>query len=418
MFPAVIALFIFALFWGSRVYLVFPAVSLSNILFPFVVMSLAVLFGARKHAKEIWVIVFALFTYPILAFTHVVFFHNPEQLKDLFYTVQVPILFLCTYTLASVYYTKGEQALYLSKLFKYGKWTYYLIAAAVVFQFLGILGIVPRIWEREVHEGIFTITGPYSNPNNLAAIFFLMFGFLLFLGDHLGIKEGKKRLILTCIVILLLTLSRSILLFFILFYYFWLLHKQRYLKFVAVSLASVVIFAAGISLLFNLEWVAASSSEHPLLVTNLNRLIAIRNILEGGTDNSSFLRLSSYWYFLQNILDTYSGIGSGGYFQFYQNAEFDIELISQNPHSFWIETAIAYSFWTPLFMLFGIFYMWIQARGSWHSVFTIMALFTVLLANVPSTIIRSPVVWLPLFLVFSIAYWERRTSGNTASPER
>src|SRR5690606_27006857 len=143
------------------------------------------------------------------------------------------------------------------------------------------------------------------------------------------------------------------------------------------------------------------NSSNELFVNSLKRIQSILIILESGisVDDSATLRLKSYIYFLENILDL--GFGSGkinDYFKYSYAADFETELMFQNPHSLIVE--IGYWLGLPGLILFNLALLYLFRYSERKLLlFGVISISTL----IPSSIIGSLVYFILMICAFFVA---------------
>ena len=129
-------------------------------------------------------------------------------------------------------------------------------------------------------------------------------------------------------------------------------------------------------------------------------------------DKSSSYRLDSYIYAIEHFGDTVFGLGTKNYGSFYKAGFGADTLVAYAPHSYFIENAIAFG-WFGLFliacMLLACLFAVLRDRRYQFYGLTTFLLFIVA-SFVPSTLIRLPIIWFPLFFFAQIATQHRAIS--------
>ncbi|AIY64572.1 hypothetical protein OM33_04975 [Pseudoalteromonas piratica] len=379
-----------------------------NLLMPCILILCLYLFPKVGASLAEQSITFALLLYCVAVFVTVLFFHNAEQLKDAFYSLHILLIFIITY------YVVTYSNISFSQFFNWFFCLYIALVLLSILQFLGNLGVVPTIWAEDENtpHGIALVRGPSGNPNNLAVMCMLFFSMLHWQAYRLGKKHAKIVLVGITLVILLLTLSRLAVILFFSYFLFFLVYRKQYVKFLIATTSVLFLLTASFVAIQNLEPVKAENESEVFFARNINRIIAIRDITKTTGSSSSSLRLNSYQYFFENIDRAIFPYGSGNYERFYTNTKFDNSLISKNPHSFIIESTLAFGFIAPLLFAF-IFFMMCKniLKNRNDKFFLLFAGYFLLLINVPSSILRAPVVWMLLFLVYHLCLKKEKTQS-------
>lgn len=392
-------IYTFGLVFGSKVFLITPAASLMNIMF-FVIITLGSLFFVKdKHDIRDLSILFLLALFVISICIATIFYRNSEQIKDTFYAFHIVAIFLIVYTIIK------NKLITRNQLFNFLYYLYLTLICASIVQFLGLIGFGIQLWHEELNleHGIELVKGPFSNPNNLAIICLMFFCMLYWMAEQLSMRKKRVILVIVTAIILLLTLSRLAVLLFILFFYGYLLYQRKYKLFSFLLLVSIIFLIMFITVIFSLEPMKVEAdSEFSFVARNVNRLIAIRDIASSSGNDSSGIRINSYLYFFSNLERATFPYGSGNYSNFYINTKFDSKLISLNPHSYIIEVILAYGAISGFLLLGLLSYMAItnikNTRTDRYFIFFLS--YFLLLTNIPSSVLRMPLIWLFLFLIF------------------
>lgn len=392
-------IYIFGLAFGSKVFLVTPAASLMNVFFPVIIALGSLYFIKQKHDVRDLGVFFLLGAFVISIGITTIFYRNSEQIKDTFYAFHIVAIFLIVYTI-----TKNK-LISRSQLFNFLYYLYLTLILASIVQFLGVIGLGIQLWHEELNldHGIELVKGPFSNPNNLAIICLMFFCNLYWMAEQLSMRKKAVILVVATAIILLLTLSRLAVLLFILFFYGYLLYQRKYKLFSLLLVASALFLIMFVAVIFNLEPMKVETdSEFSFVARNVNRLIAIRDIASSSGNDSSGIRINSYLYFFSNLDRAIFPYGSGNYSNFYINTKFDSKLISLNPHSYIIEVILAYGIISGFLLLGLLSYMAItnikNTRTDRYFIFFLS--YFLLLTNIPSSVLRMPLIWLFLFLIF------------------
>jgi len=387
--------YFFALVFGNKLYIVTPAFSFMNILLPFIILlGMTYLFCSPYFQAHFFFVFILLSLYVLYAMLITFFFRGEEQLKDLFYSFHLVGVLLSTYLLIK------NKIFTQQKVFLFFFWLYQSLIFLSLFQALSTLGVVPQIWSSDIENVKVLMAGPYANPNNLAVICLMFFMYLFWVADILNKPFYKKVLFVSTLVILLVTLSRLALVLFFLFFFFFLLYQKKYKIFIVLSLSLLVTLSSFFTILMNMDMVKQEGGDMTIVTRNVNRLIAIRDLFD-SENSSSDVRMTSYLYFFENLDKASLPVGTGNYSDFYNQATFDTSLISLNPHSFWVEVTLAYGFVAVFILLLMLLYM--ACRAFFYvggSFFLLVVFYFALIVNIPSSILRTPVIWLPLFLVY------------------
>ena len=145
-------------------------------------------------------------------------------------------------------------------------------------------------------------------------------------------------------------------------------------------------------------------SQFPMLERSVSRFeLAIFDL---GMDKSVDYRTEIYTKFLDNFHVILLGYSPRNYAEYFKYDPLSAELGYTNPHSFFIEIYLAFGLFGFLgfiaFLLFSIQQTYRSASYKFSE--KTFYLFTVLLCCwlrwVPSSVLRLPIIWLPMFLIF------------------
>lgn len=218
-------------------------------------------------------------------------------------------------------------------------------------------------------------------------------------------EKSFKLYSLITAVVLLLSLSRSAIVFFIIFlFYRKAIIEKKLSKVLRGCICMFIVI--GITLLSKIDFIEYSSSNSEFVIRNVNRLISIINIAQEGfeSDNSSSMRIDSYLYAAKNLPCHWLGTGAKNYASFYNNASVDLGVLKENPHSFIIEIGISYGIFAIIIFNFLFGYLLFAKKRNLATVekklFFFLLFTTILFSNIPSSVIRLPVLWMPVFFLF------------------
>lgn len=391
-------LYVIGLVFGSRIYFYVPAVSLMNVLLAPLFFSFLYHVATKKFSPSFLRTLLISVFYLILVVIYTVFYLGQEQIKDLVYSVHLVItLLVCTFLFSD---KKPDSQRSVSNFF------YYLLVAvfiSAILQAVSLFGYFPQFWQNEGANGLELglVTGPYANPNNLASVALLFFCFLNWMFDKLGDKKRQRIVAVITFFIIMITLSRLVFVLFFSYYFIYLWYKGHYRKLVINSIVTLFILSISLVAITNVKRISYAEYGKNFVTININRIIAIGDLFNATQNRSSDIRLSSYFYFFENIDKTVWGQGSQNYVSFYKDADFDTSLIEKYPHSYWVESSLAFGIFSPIIISILFLSLLIRGKESANDRYLlIMICYFCLLINIPSSVFRMPVIWLPLFAAF------------------
>ena len=150
--------------------------------------------------------------------------------------------------------------------------------------------------------------------------------------------------------------------------------------------------------------------ENPVISRSAARLYLF--LYDFEDDKSSSYRLDSYLYAINHAGDAVIGFGTKNYEAFYQAAFGEGTVVSYVPHSYLIENMLAFG-WVGLAlivcMLLTCLFAVLSSRTYRFYGMTTFVLF-LMVSFVPSTVIRLPILWFPLFFFTHLVRKERSLS--------
>lgn len=147
---------------------------------------------------------------------------------------------------------------------------------------------------------------------------------------------------------------------------------------------------------------------HNAITINFNRMMSILDFMDGKhqEDHSASYRTETYKYAICHLPFHLFGSGYQNYIEFYKNGEFTDPLVWVNPHSFLIEIGIAYGLPSILSFILFLATLCINMASSTSSkskkrYFYVLMIYTVILSNIPSSILLIPLFWLPICAIYA-----------------
>ncbi|NOZ35752.1 MAG: O-antigen ligase family protein [Chlorobi bacterium] len=243
---------------------------------------------------------------------------------------------------------------------------------------------------------LFVPTAFYTNPNDLSVIVISIYMVLMVLNQ----KSNKRTdLFISLItgVIIFFTLSRLSLLVFILLAMTKFLSK-KYLKRVFILAGIVGLFLLIVS---NIKVPEKSDS---LIDRSIIRANSILNITEQKENKISSLsvRFDIYNIPFKNAEDFIIGKGFNSDEEVINKYKSETNPII-NSHSFFIQSIFYFGWFGFLVLLtFFIFLiMYSVTNSEINKYFLYIIISQMLIINIPSSIIRMPVIWIPFFIIIS-----------------
>ncbi len=185
--------------------------------------------------------------------------------------------------------------------------------------------------------------------------------------------------------------------------FMYLLFSSNYI-WKTITLAATS-FAGVIAL--QIDWQSLLESfanvENPVISRSATRLYLF--LFDFEDDKSSSYRLESYTYALNHFGDAVFGVGTKNYDLFFKDGFGEGTLVAFAPHSYLVENMIAFG-WFGLFLVIGIMLSCLAVflRYSTYRFygFTTLLMF-VMVSFVPSTVIRLPILWFPVFFFMHLS---------------
>ncbi len=372
---------------GSNLYIVNTALSFRNIFFP---LLLILIFGLKnvkisRNQTNLLVPIILFYLIGLLTLFYQSKF-NVDVLKDLFYFSFIPIQFIIILLLGNKY-----QNTFYENIYKLSQFLLYVLFAITIFEVL-----TNKHLPSHNILSLLTPTAFFTNPNDLSVIAISIYVILMTLN-----RRSNKRmdLFISLItgVIIFLTLSRLSLLVFVLL---------ALTKFLSVKYLKRVFLLAGIVGIFLLivSNIKVPEKSESLIDRSIIRMNSILNFTEQKENkiSSVSIRLEIYNIPFKNAEDFIIGKGFNSDEEILNKYKSETNPIV-NSHSFFIQS-IFYFGWFGFLVLLTFFILLILysvTNSGISKYFLYIILSQMLIINIPSSIIRMPVIWIPFFIIIS-----------------
>ncbi len=408
-------IFIFLVFWfftviGSSLYLGSTMLSIRNLLFPFLFFIIYSLrnYKLNKSQSVFFIPLVALFIYGSVT----LFFHgisDIEVIKDYYYFIYIPVLYYCILLLSNKF---NDDFFTIIKWF--GHFLIYFLFAFTLFEFITDIHLPVHAPNRFHIPSAF-----FTNANDLSVIMIQLFMLISVLKKKTDPQWIYTVAFLLTTFIVFVTLSRLALVAFIVISIFIFLSNSFRWKDLIIN--SLVIISTLVYLSTGLPTSKSStttvdrsktrifSMTHPGFgesESDENSDLAISNLnSEGDTVVSSTkVRLDIYKIPFNNPKEFVFGYGFNSdktIIQKFKTLPYKIV----NSHSYFIQLIFYFGWIGFSFMVFFFGSLTVYAFLNFRQLsFFLAVLFVqVLLLNIPSSVMRFPLVWIPFFL--AIAYY-------------
>lgn len=404
---------IFLIFWfftliGSNLYLGISMFSIRNLLYPgiFILIYLLRTVGLNKIQKTLFIPTVLLFGYAsLMLIIHGI--NDIEAIKDYFYLSFIPTLFVVIMLLAN---KNREYFFQKAKIFAH--FLLYFLFTVTLFEFFTNIHLPVHSYNTYHIPSAF-----FTNANDLSVIVIQLFTLITLLTKRSDPKWQYFTAFLVTTFIVFLTLSRLALATFIIVSVFIFLSKEFSWKQLVINILIIGLSLAYLS--FEPPPDARSSSTVvDRSKTRINSMTEI-NLQEFEDDNdSAVVQVEGNDTIVSSThvrLDIYRiPIRHPEKFIFGYGLNSDKKVITKyrtlpyhivNSHSFFIQI-IFYFGWFGLTIL-ASFFLILTVYGFIHfksmPLFLVATLAQVLLLNIPSSVMRFPLVWIPFFII--IAYY-------------
>jgi hypothetical protein len=393
-------IFIFLLFFifsiiGSNIYLFNTWLSFRNILF---FGLLVIIFALRKvkitnNQILIGIPIFLLFALGVM---HFIFYFKfeIEVFKDFFYFTFIPVQFLVIILLGNKFNWD-----FFKTMFNLSFNLLVLLFLITIFEFFTNIHFRSHnSSENLIPSGFFT----NSNDLSVVAISLLM----LLMAFSRTYSNSKKDIVITLFsgIIVFITLSRiSIIAYFILvFFKFASKINTNKLVILIVPIASLLIIISQIKL---------PSKSNSIIERSIIRINSLNNLESQFNNKKSSLAIRYDIYKIPFNNPSYFITGCG-----FNSDKKIIEKFSSsshkiiNSHSFFIQL-IFYFGWLG-FAILSLFFLMLFLISALKSNYTFLLIIfsQALIINIPSSIMRMPIVWIPFFIIISFYTYNRKIS--------
>lgn len=289
---------------------------------------------------------------------------------------------------------------------------------------LGLFAGLFCIYVYQVTTGTYLVPGlegqdfystTFNNINDISSVVVAFMPLIFFSLQRW--KPGRLAIVATFVLIaswVVIMGSRSCLIALVIVPLMLLVFSASYIwKLIILSFTG---FASVVISQLNWEGIIGSiaNSDNEVLSRPASRIYLF--LFDFSGDKSSSYRLESYSYAIENFDDTVFGLGTKNYGAFYEAGLGADTLVASSPHSYFIENAIAFG-WLGLFfivsMLLACLFSYIKDSTYRFYGVTSFLLFIVV-SFVPSTMIRLPIVWFPLFFFTHLTVQHALHSGENS----
>ena len=252
----------------------------------------------------------------------------------------------------------------------------------------------------------------FNNPNDLASYILIFIPCALFCLDYLNCRKIVKFSFLSLVSFWILLLgSRTCFLILPILIIGRLIFLGNFIRlFLTINL---VYFTGLYSSQMNWSEILRgfTYSNNELISRTASRLFLF--LFQSNSDNSLSYRLENYSYALNNFHHAVIGSGTKNYGDFYQAGFGNDPLLAISPHSFLIENAIAFGWIGILLITIILGYMcfiFLKSKRYRYQGLSSAFIF-MLVSNVPSSIIRLPILFFPMFFFFHLCLYDNQTKS-------
>ena len=403
-------IFIFLIFWfftviGSSLYIGSTMLSIRNILFPVLFFIIYYLRNYKLNKSQLvfFIPLAALFLYG----SSTLFFHgisDIEVIKDYFYFIYIPVLYYCIVLLSNKFDND-----FFTTIKWFAHFLIYFLFAFTLFEFITDIHLPVHAPNRFHIPSAF-----FTNANDLSVIMIQLFMLISVLKKKADPQWLYTTAFLLTTFIVFVTLSRLALVAFIVISGFIFLSKSFRWKDLIINvliIASTLIYLSTdlptamsskttvdrsktrIHSMTHLDYGEAKDSEKPSLNTEGDTIVS-----------STKVRLDIYKIPFNNPKEFIFGYGFNSdktIIQKYKTLPYKIV----NSHSYFIQL-IFYFGWigfSLMIFFFGSLTVYGFLNFKQMSFFLPVLFVQVLLLNIPSSVMRFPLVWIPFFI--AIAYY-------------
>lgn len=387
-----IRIFILALFIGSNLYLLDTSLTLFNLFFAGLIIGLPIMAIKKGFSENVIKFYFLLFIQLVI---YVVYFvwgnsHGLEAVKDLFYSMIFLVLLIWLYWMVKSHGLKVYHVIYKTLFF-----FLILICAIVIFEMITGLHLPAHSEELKF---AFVPTAFFTNPNDLSVAAVMIFAFVFFWA---GLRKDRAIQVVSLIItafIVFVTLSRLSMFVFLIYIISYQFVKLNYIRLLVSASLLLVVLLMSTLLIYNVSDIQV---RNPVVQRSLSRVVSVHEFNEQAHSASSANKRLEVWKkILSNPGDYIIGHGWGDHTQFLHR-EVGVEMNSM--HSYLLEMIYNVGILGILpIILFFISMLVIAALLSNNSVIAryafIHILLLLILTNVPSGVIRFPLIWFVMTL--------------------
>lgn len=400
---------IFLIFWfftviGSSLYIGSTMLSIRNLLFPFLFFIIYILKDYKLNKSQLFFFIplLALFIYG----SGTLIFHgisDIEVIKDYYYFIYIPVLYYCILLLSNKF---NDDFFTIIKSFGY--FLIYFLFAFTLFEFITDIHLPVHTYNRFHIPSTF-----FTNSNDLSVIMIQLFMLISVLNKKSDPQWKYPLAFMLTTFVVFITLSRLALVAYIIISIFIFLSKSFRWKDLIIN--TLVIISTLVYLSTGLPTAKSStttvdrsktrifSMTHPGYDGENSKKAEIKLNIEGDTVVSSTkVRLDIYKIPFNNPRSFIFGYGFNSdklVIQKYKTLPYKIV----NSHSYFIQLIFYFGWIGFSFMVFFFGSMTVYAFLNFRqlSFFLVVLFVQVLLLNIPSSVMRFPLVWIPFFIVIA-----------------
>lgn len=398
-------IYLMGIFGGSFLNLGTPTLSLQNIfLFPSLLLNIHALAGLKKQETFLYPILF-LGIYVAIISLLTCLTPASEGFKALSYQYQLLNIFIMPLAAGDVL---KRRVIKIAKVFLCFWFVWAILQLGVI---VGLFPYIPFLFMRRSsvvsEENLIQINGPFGNANDLGCITLLTLLIILYYSNW---KLGRNKYFYIAAVLIIMAMSRTALVLLLLLIPALLWIRGRGYKAIKLLLITFLIFFSLIVSrsvwFYKINNYLYDTYGYNAITVNFSRITSILNLGEKNApkDGSASYRVDSYKFAIKNLPTHFTGTGYQQYKEFYEPGNFTNHLVWLNPHSFLIEIGIAYGF--PALFCFLIFLCSLlvsvlkaEVTIGYKRFAIVTLIYTLILSNVPSSIIMFPALWIPLSFI-------------------
>ena len=389
-----IQLVLIGAFIGSNIYIYDSSLSFFNI---FIFLSnFYILANSGKLFKiNFLIVVGILLLFIIIGLLYLfLYYRNFEQIKDLIYSTYIITLFILVYLGVS-----ENRDAFLKLFLNSFVLLYWIIFFIVIAEY--VTGWHLSISNSNINTNENIPTAFFANYNDLATAVMIFMPLLYYLADYYSFRVYKFIIIFITSTVVIITLSRMAFLLLLSFPLFLLLQKRKYF-----------LFISSIFLLLTLGFILLQQDiiyqpESPTFYNRTyNKIVSVIKYKVELQANSSSVsqRFEIYNMVFKKPENYFFGNGfRSGEIILKQNDK----ILVTDPHSFFIETIFNFGYFGLIPILAVILGPLIISlryfnRNELFRFAFVQTIYFILLINVPSSIYRFPLVWIPIAFLYSL----------------